>query len=783
MAKKIDSNKKSIKLLALVFIVSVIWAFVAYITLSSRVEALKYEKYSEVSQKMKNELEVLIDEKKEATLVIALAMAYNSDIKKSLVENSNVVEKLNLEDLALNLSESSSLKHIWFQLITADGKSFYRSWTKKVGDDLKGVRLDIAQMIKNPHIITSISTGKFDLTFKSMVPIYNKGTFIGMVEVLAKFNSVAMKMENKKYDMVVLVDKKYKAQLTHAFTKNFLDEYYVVNLNAKKELLDFVHKKSVEFFINSENFYISKETNHLVTCYKLPDIYGKPMAYFLMFHDLKAIDISSIVKTRDNLSLFFILVYLFIIVLLYYWYIKEQKIHVEHLNRELEEMVYQRTKELRVQTENLDHLAHHDSLTGLPNRLLFLDRLEQVLKHAKRQKTSVALLFLDLDRFKEVNDTFGHESGDILLKVVTTRLLSCVREEDTVARLGGDEFTIILERVDESAIIKIANSIISSMKQPVKINDREMYTTFSIGISTYPDDGETSNILVRNADTAMYKAKENGKNNYQFYSSKMTELAFERVIMEGNIRQAIQNNEFITYFQPKIDARDGKVIGAEALVRWKKPEFGLVSPLQFISLAEDIGLIHKIDKLVMNSAMQTIAELKAEGLFKGSLSLNVSMKELETQSFVEHFETTIQTTGFDAKYLELEITESQIMKNPESAIATLNNIHKLGVRISVDDFGTGYSSLSYLKRLPIDTVKIDRSFVKDAYRDDEDAAIIRVIVALAKSLSLKYIAEGVETQEQLDFLLSEGCYNIQGFFYSKPLPADEFREFLLQRSF
>jgi EAL domain-containing protein (putative c-di-GMP-specific phosphodiesterase class I) len=320
------------------------------------------------------------------------------------------------------------------------------------------------------------------------------------------------------------------------------------------------------------------------------------------------------------------------------------------------------------------------------------------------------------------------------------------------------------------------------MQEPIVIDKQELYTTFSIGISSYPEDGDSSTILVRNADTAMYKAKDNGKNSYQFYNSKMTELAFERAVLESNLRRAIEENEFLTYYQPKINAITGKVIGLEALVRWQHPEFGLVPPIQFISLAENIGLIKHIDTWMMKNAMQTILKFQQEGIFTGLLSLNASMKELENKKFVEYLEELIEEIGFDTQYLELEITESQIMSNPESAINTLNTIRNMGIRISVDDFGTGYSSLSYLKRLPIDNLKIDRTFIKDAYKDEDDAAIVRVIIALAKSLKLHFIAEGVETQEQLDFLLEVGCHNIQGYFYSKPLPEVEFREFLLKHA-
>ncbi|MCX6076492.1 MAG: EAL domain-containing protein [Campylobacterales bacterium] len=455
---------------------------------------------------------------------------------------------------------------------------------------------------------------------------------------------------------------------------------------------------------------------------------------------------------------------------------------IAKLHRELEVKVEDKTKELKEQTKSLEYLAHYDSLTGLPNRILFLDKLKQAIRKAKSGNENATILFLDLDRFKEINDTFGHEVGDKLIKEVANKLSLCAKEKDTVARLGGDEFTIILENRTHQETVAITKRIIEVMQEPIVIAKQEIYATFSIGISSFPDDGESATILLRNADTAMYKAKDNGKNSYQFYNSKMTELAFERVILESSLRKAIDENEFVTYYQPKINSKSGKVIGNEALVRWNHPELGLVPPMQFITLAEDIGLIKYIDQWMMMNAMKTIKKFQEEGIETGILSLNVSMKQLENKKFIEHIKMLIKDLDFDTQYLELEITESQIMKNPESAIYTLNNIRNLGIKISVDDFGTGYSSLSYLKRLPIDNLKIDRAFIKDAYKDEDDAAIVRVIIALAKSLKLNYIAEGVETQKQLDFLHEEGCHYIQGYFYSKPLPEDEFKEYLLKHA-
>ncbi len=768
-----------LKFILLIFVMTIAWIFVAFFVITNRVNSIKNEKYTEISNKMKHEVKLLIEEKAEAILIVSLAVAQNMELKNAILNNNS---DINLDKFAQLMSEQTSLKTLWFQITTADGTSLYRSWSDKKGDNLLGVRSDIAEMIRTPKVISSISVGKFDFTFKSMVPIYDNGKFIGMVETMAKFNSIALKMQNKNFDTLILADKKYKQQLQYAYTKKFVDDYYVANIDAKQELLELVKKKTVDYYLKIDSYDICEETNQLVTVYHLPDHNNSAMGHFIMFHDLNKIDMIAVIRTSDRLLLTFIAVYILVLILFYYTYISRYQNFINKLNVELEEKIEEKTKELKEQSDSMNYLAHHDSLTELPNRLLFLDRLKQAIKSAKRRNHNVAILFLDLDRFKEINDTYGHGIGDKLLKNVATKILACVREEDTIARLGGDEFTILLENVTQYQIVNIAKKIVSVIQEPIIINKQELYTTASIGISSYPEDGNTSTILLRNADTAMYKAKENGKNNYMFYNTKMTELAFERVVLESSLRKAIDENEFITYYQPKVNATTGSVIGLEALVRWLHPELGLVSPIQFIPLAEDIGLMKNIDQWMMMNAMKTIMRFKEEGIETGVLSLNVSMKQLENKKFIEYLQDLIEEIGFDTKYLELEITESQIMKNPESAIYTLNYIRNLGIKISVDDFGTGYSSLSYLKRLPIDNLKIDRAFVKDAYKDEDDAAIVRVIIALARSLKLSFIAEGVETQEQLDFLLEEGCDDIQGYFYSKPLPENELREFLVKYS-
>ena len=437
--------------------------------------------------------------------------------------------------------------------------------------------------------------------------------------------------------------------------------------------------------------------------------------------------------------------------------------------------------ELHKQKEVLDHLAHHDSLTELPNRVLFHDRLTQTIQTAKREKSEFALLFLDLDHFKEINDSLGHDTGDEVLKIVTRRLKDVMREDDTLARLGGDEFTVIMRNLIQGQDASLlAQKILLALAEPIVVEENKLYISSSIGISLFPSDGSSSSNLLKYADAAMYRAKDEGRNNFQFYSSEMTELAFERVVMEASLRAAIENEEFVVYYQPQVDGNSDKLIGMEALVRWEHPTMGLVSPAKFIPLAESTGLIVELDQLVMKSAMKQMVKWRDSGLEPGVLALNLAMKQLQQKDFISILNSIINETGCDAKFIEFEVTESQIMVNPEEAINILNCINDLGIDLAIDDFGTGYSSLSYLKKLPISKLKIDQSFVKDLPDDDEDVAISRAVIALAKSLNLRIIAEGVETKEQKEFLVENGCSSIQGYFYAKPMPADEM-EILLSK--
>lgn len=435
--------------------------------------------------------------------------------------------------------------------------------------------------------------------------------------------------------------------------------------------------------------------------------------------------------------------------------------------------------EQKVAEEHIHHMARHDSLTGLPNRMMFSSLLDIAIPTAQRYKRGFAVMFIDLDRFKFINDTLGHEAGDTLLKEITTRFKQTLRASDVIARLGGDEFVVLVQEVsDREHASAVARKMLSAAIKPMVLVGQECRVTASIGIALYPADGEDEQTLMKNADSAMYFAKEEGKNNFQFYSSEISTQSLERLTLESNLRRAMERDEFTLNYQAKLDLRTGGITGVEALLRWNNAELGVVSPAKFIPVAEETGLIVHIGRWALKTACEQNVAWQREGLPPINMAVNLSVRQFADEHLVEDIAAILAETGMTPQLLELEITEGMIIHNVERAIKLLSAIKQMGVRLAIDDFGTGYSSLGQLKNFPIDTLKVDRSFIRDLATDSEDRAITSAIIAMGKTLSLTVVAEGVETIEQQTFLRGQACDEMQGYYFSKPIVAEEFAALL-----
>jgi diguanylate cyclase (GGDEF)-like protein len=427
--------------------------------------------------------------------------------------------------------------------------------------------------------------------------------------------------------------------------------------------------------------------------------------------------------------------------------------------------------------KQVEYLAYHDGLTGLPNRSLFSKMLSQGIAHARRYNRQLAVLFLDLDRFKHINDTLGHEAGDELLVTVATRLRACLRENDCVARLGGDEFVVLLPELEhEKHLSTVAQKILAAVAKPFILLGQEFRVTASVGISIYPQDGSDEQTLKKNADIAMYQAKAEGKNNFQFYSEKLNTDSLERLTLESGLRHALERNEFELHYQAKRDVQAGNITGMEVLLRWNHPDLGLVAPMQFIPVAEETGLIVAIGNWVLRTACRQNVAWQAQGLPRLIIAVNLTARQFNDENLLRDIDSILGETGMDARLLELEITEGMLMHNIERTLSTLAALKQRGIRLAIDDFGLGYSSLSTLQQFPLDTIKIDRSFIRDVTHVAEDRALAEAIITMGRSLSMTVVAQGVETKEQADFLRQHDCDELQGFYFNRPVPADLFAE-------
>src|ERR1700733_4771742 len=442
-------------------------------------------------------------------------------------------------------------------------------------------------------------------------------------------------------------------------------------------------------------------------------------------------------------------------------------------------MVFHDVTQARAMTQKMTHLAQFDFLTDLPNRLLLNDRLSQAISAARRQDQSLAVLFVDVDRFKHVNDSLGHLIGDKLLLSIAQRLVAGVRESDTISRQGGDEFVILLSSVAHAADAALsAQKILTVAQMPYRVDEHDLQITLSVGISIYPDDGADAETLVKNADIAMLSAKDNGRNNYQFFRPAMNERAQERQSIEGSLRHALERNEFVLHYQAKLDLVTETLSGAEALIRWHQPQSGYLLPKDFIPIAEQCGYIVPIGRWVLREACRQRRSWNESDLNRVPVAVNISAVELRSTNFVNHVRAILEETGLEPRYLEFELTETSFMQDPQSTIAVLRALKDIGIRLTLDDFGTGYSSLSYLKRFPIDALKIDKSFVKGLCTDSDDSKLVSAVINLGRSFHLRVIAEGIETREQFLALQAQNCAEGQGYYFEKPVAAGEFAKLL-----
>jgi len=442
-------------------------------------------------------------------------------------------------------------------------------------------------------------------------------------------------------------------------------------------------------------------------------------------------------------------------------------------------LLAEKERERAAQEERIRHQAYHDALTGLPNRASFTEHLEEAMRRAKRAGWPLAILFLDLDLFKRVNDSMGHDAGDRLLRVAAERIRRAVREADLLFRMGGDEFTVLLEDVrgpEEAAMV--ASRVLEAIAEPLSLQHHEIAVTSSIGIALYPRDDAVGERLVKAADTAMYRAKELGRNRYAFFAPEMNERVESQMAIEAALRRALKNEEFALYFQPRICAATGRATAAEALLRWKHPEWGLVEPARFVPLLEETGLIVPVGAWVLAEACRQAQAWQAAGLAPLRVSVNLSSRQFRSEALCDAVSEALRASGLSPQLLELELTESLLVENVEHAMGVMGRLKAIGTALSIDDFGTGYSSLGYLKRFPIDSLKIDRSFVRDIATSPKDAAIVKAISALARSLGLGLTAEGVEEPWQVEFLRARHCTEMQGFLFSRPLPVEALREAL-----
>ena len=747
----------------------IVFIFVGYLYILKNISELEDKKYIKYSTTIKNTVERAIREKKKENLLLTFSLSFNENVKKIiLTKNSNI----NLNDIIVNLAKYTAYYDIWFQLYNIQGQSLYTTWTtenRKKNEKPRNINIS-----RDDEVESVIRLDDFSMVFRTVIPIYKDKKLIGSIESILHFDSLVELLKKEGYSSLVLVDKEYKERLPQAIPDMFYENYYIATVNSDTTLLNYLHAHSVEDVLDIHNYRIDKKNGLLLTKYTVLNKQNKNLGYILLAYPLDKVDMSDILKTRTMIIIIIVFIIFIVSGFLYYIYVVKYKKFISKQNELLSNRVEEKTKTLK-------YLALHDPLTTLPNRVLLLDILKKYILEAKETNQSIYVLFLDLDRFKEVNDTYGHEIGDELLKQVSKRLKEILGENVVVSRVSGDEFVVILNKQTQSHTISVVERIALFMQKPFIVEHLELFISFSIGISAFPEHGTSENILLRHADTAMYRAKESGKNIYKFYSTVMSQNVLKRQELGRDLRKALEADEFELLYQPKIDAMTGKVLGLEGLLRWNHPTQGNLKPDEFMKLAAELGILMQVDQYMRIKSLNQIRRWQDEGIDTGILSLNVSTKEMDSKQFLESLEAVIIDTGIKTKYVEIEVLEEQIMKDMEYGIMILEAVKSLGISISVDDFGTGYSSLSYLQRLPIDKLKIDKSFIENVIEDENSQKIVHTIITLAENLNLGIVAEGVETKEQVDFLVEAGCTQIQGYYFSKPLSASDCKNYLIEK--
>ncbi|WP_297442139.1 EAL domain-containing protein [Sulfurimonas sp.] len=728
------------------FLLAAILVSMSYVYISQLTDSLTNKIYLHTAKTMQDDIQEELSSKSQDVLILSVALGATQDIKKLFNKKKKTYP--DFDDISLQLTKYSLFEDITFKVLRVNAQE--------------------KPLIEKPVVYLELPKNEDSLAFKSIIPIYINGSMEGYFSAKAIFDSISSNIHAKKYNAVIVV--------------NDAKKFYVTNPFYNKNLIDVAYRMSKTELESINKYKVDKKNGILITTLKLDNINGTTQGYVLLAKDLKEIDMSSVAREKDKTILVFTLLILAFFILLYYVYMVNYKKSIEFYSDELEKDLENKSLELEKQADVLRFIAHNDPLTGLPNKLALIDKLQASIDNAKINDYRVGILFMDLDKFKEINDTYGHEIGDILLKQVASRLKECIKQTTVLSRLSGDEFVIIDDKMTDTGISNLTEKILLEMKKQFLIQNQDIYITFSIGLSIYPKDGDTTAILLGNAETAMYASKNFAKNNYKFYDESMTKFSKKRMELDLNIRAALRNKEFEPYYQPKMNAVTNKVIGIEALIRWNDGENGVVSPAQFIPFCEETGLVIDIDRFMLVESIRQVAKWQSIGIKTGKLSVNISAKKLESPNFISQLKQIMLSENFNPKDLELEILEGQIMKDPENSIKILQSLRDLGISISIDDFGTGYSSLSYLNKLPITRLKIDRSFIIDVPENEYDVTLVRTIIAMATNLSLDIITEGVETKEQVDFLVEEGCENIQGYYFSKPLCAEDLKEYLIENS-